>query len=506
MDADGRGHPTDPGAFVPGPRVHRAGAPDGPLVGLTFAAKDLFDLAGLVTGAGNPDWARTHEPATHDAEAVSMLLGAGATLTGRTVTDELAFSIIGMNAHEGTPRNAAAPDRIPGGSSSGSAAAVAHGLVDFALGTDTGGSVRVPAACNGLYGIRPTHGRVSLAGVFPAAPSFDTCGWLTRELLTLQRVAEVLLGPEPRGHVPPPAVGAAELVLATDLFDAADSEVRAALAPTIGELRRHAHVVEVEALGVEGLDDADVARGLLTAHEFWAEHGAWITAVQPHLGERTARKVAGVAELADRGQREAGDLRRRVTARLDELTSRGAALVLPTMPGVAPLLTSSDDELDAYNRATMRFTALAGLAGLPQISVPAATTPTGVPVGLSLLGARHDDRHLLRLARLIRPAQPRSGQVIRPGDQAGRVRRRKSAVRPQASSAASGWWKRSENELSKAWPAAWRRSSTSSRSANAASTRSATSLGMNGSSVPKWKSTGQCTAGASSRKSPTPEP
>ncbi|HEY5153754.1 MAG TPA: amidase family protein, partial [Acidimicrobiales bacterium] len=136
-------HPADPGAFVPGPAAHRAGAPDGPLVGLTFAAKDLFDLIGLVTGAGNPDWARTHEPASADADAVAALLGAGATLAGRTITDELAFSIIGMNPHYGTPRNAVAGDRIPGGSSSGSASAVAHGLVDVALGTDTGGSIRV---------------------------------------------------------------------------------------------------------------------------------------------------------------------------------------------------------------------------------------------------------------------------------------------------------------------------------------------------------------------------
>ena len=407
MAADRTRHPADPGAFVAGPSVHRAGAPDGPLVGLTFAAKDLFDLAGLVTGAGNPDWARTHDPARADAAAVSALLGAGATLTGRTITDELAFSIVGINDHEGTPRNARAPDRIPGGSSSGSAAAVAHGLVDVALGTDTGGSVRVPAACNGLYGIRPTHGRVSLAGVFPAAPSFDTCGWLARDLLILQRVGEVLLGPEPRGHVPPPVGGAAELVVATDLFEAADGDVRDALTVLLDQLRRHAHVVEVEALGAAGLDAATLARSILTAHEFWAEHGAWISAVQPHLGELTARKVAGVPELAEHDQGEAAAVRHQVTARLEELTSGGAALVLPTMPTLAPLLSSSDAELDAYNRATMRFTAPASLAGLPQVCVPAATTAAGVPVGLSLLGARHDDRHLLRLARLIRPGVSR---------------------------------------------------------------------------------------------------
>ena len=399
-------HPADPGAFVPGPAVHRAGAADGPLVGLTFAAKDLFDLAGLVTGAGNPDWARTHEPAGEDAPAVAGLLAAGATLGGRTITDELAFSLVGRNVHFGTPRNGAAADRIPGGSSSGSASAVAHGLVDVALGTDTGGSIRVPATCNGLYGVRPTHGRVSLAGTFALARSFDTCGWFARDPATLERVGEVLLGPDPPGRVPAPVAGVPELLIARDLFEAADPDVADALEPVLATLRIHARVHEVEALGAELLDGGGEAFRVLQGREMWAEHGVWIEAVHPRFGPDIARRVEMLPTLTADDEARAKVQRAAITARLEGLTAGGVALVLPTMPTVAPSLTATNDDLVNYRARTMRFTALASLAGLPQVAVPAARTRDGIPVGISLLGARGDDRHLLRLARLITPSTP----------------------------------------------------------------------------------------------------
>ena len=181
-------------AFVPGPRISIEGAPNGPLRGLTFAAKDLFDVAGHPTGGGNHDWARVHPVPTRHAWAVQTLLDAGATLIGKTITDEVSLGILGENAFDGTPLNTRAPDRVPGGSSSGSAAAVAAGLCDTALGTDTGGSVRVPASFCGLYGIRPTHGRLDLTGMLPQAPSSDTTGWFARDAATFARVSSVLLG------------------------------------------------------------------------------------------------------------------------------------------------------------------------------------------------------------------------------------------------------------------------------------------------------------------------
>ena len=174
----------DINAFVPGPRVHIDGRAGGPLSGLTFAAKDLFDVAGHPTGGGNPDWAKYNPIPTRHSWAVQRLLDAGATLVGKTITDEVSLGIVGENAFYGTPVNVRAPGRVPGGSSSGSAAAVAAGLCDTAIGTDTGGSVRVPSSFCGLYGIRPTHGRIDVSGMLPQAPSSDTTGWFARDAAT----------------------------------------------------------------------------------------------------------------------------------------------------------------------------------------------------------------------------------------------------------------------------------------------------------------------------------
>src|SRR4029434_6636192 len=179
----------DIGAFVPGPRVRVEGRAGGPLHGLTFAAKDLFDVAGVPTGGGNHDWPTGRPVPARHSWAVQTLLDGGATLIGKTITDEVSLGILGENAFDGTPVNTRAPGRVPGGSSSGSAAAVAAGLCDTARGTDTAGSVRVPASFCGLYGIRPTHGRIDVTGMLPQAPTSDTTGWVAGDAQTLPRVA-----------------------------------------------------------------------------------------------------------------------------------------------------------------------------------------------------------------------------------------------------------------------------------------------------------------------------
>ncbi|HEY9212636.1 MAG TPA: amidase family protein, partial [Ancylobacter sp.] len=202
-------------AFCRDNNVTRPGAAQGPLHGLTFAAKDVFDVEGTRTGFGHPTWLATHPAATETATVISTLLEAGASLTGRTISDELCYSIAGENSHYGTPTNPRAPDRLPGGSSSGSAAAVAAELVDFALGTDCGGSVRVPASYCGLFGLRPTHGRIPLDGVSRFAPRFDTVGWFARDAAMLKRVSEVLLG----GTL---GVGFDRMIVLDDAFARAD--------------------------------------------------------------------------------------------------------------------------------------------------------------------------------------------------------------------------------------------------------------------------------------------
>ena len=217
-------------AFCRHTHVALPGAATGPLAGLTFGLKDLYDVAGHRTGFGSPDWLATHEPAQSHAFVTERLLNAGARLVGKTHTEEMAFSLSGENAHYGTPVNVAAPGRIPGGSSSGSAAAVAAGLVDFAIGSDTGGSVRAPASFCGIYGIRTSHGRIALDGACPLAPIFDTCGWFARDAHLLARVGDVLLGGSPRTP--------GRLRIAQDAFAYALPEVADALQDGVDRVSR----------------------------------------------------------------------------------------------------------------------------------------------------------------------------------------------------------------------------------------------------------------------------
>ena len=221
----------DINAFVPGPRVHIEGRPDGPLSGLTFAAKDLFDVAGHPTGGGNPDWARSNPVPTRHAWAVQRLLDAGATLIGKTITDEVSLGIVGENAFYGTPVNPRAPDRVPAAPPRARPRLSPPGLCDTALGTDTGGSVRVPASFCGLYGIRPTHGRLAVSGMMQQAPSSDTTGWFARDAATFAKVASVMLDEEIPSALP------SRLIIAVDAFAFADPEVGAALQPMVERLR-----------------------------------------------------------------------------------------------------------------------------------------------------------------------------------------------------------------------------------------------------------------------------
>src|SRR5580704_5882546 len=237
----------DIGAFVPGPRVRIEGRAGGPLAGLTFAAKDLFDVAGVPTGGGNHDWPTGRPIPTKHAWAVQTLLDSGANLIGKTITDEVSLGILGENAFDGTPVNVRAPGRVPGGSSSGSAAVVAAGLCDTALGTDTGGSVRVPSSFCGLYGIRPTHGRLNLSGMLPQAPTSDTTGWFARDAATFARVSSVLLGEAIPDALP------TRLIVAVDAFGFADPAVATALRPMVDRLAKLIGSVRDEVMAPQGL-------------------------------------------------------------------------------------------------------------------------------------------------------------------------------------------------------------------------------------------------------------
>ena len=381
------------GAFVPGPRLDIRGAADGPLAGLGFAAKDLFDVSGQPTTYGNPDWARTHPPAGGTAPCVSALLQAGARLRGKAKTVELAYGLTGENVWHGTPLNPAAPGRFPGGSSCGSAAAVAAGLVDFALGSDTAGSVRVPASYCGLFGIRPSWGAVSLAGARGLAPSFDTAGWFARDAATLARVGDALLPEGGAGALGP-------LLRPASAWANARPETAEALEPAFRAAERllgpHLPVEPAP----EGLPALYEHARCAIAEEVWATLGGWIEAEKPAFGPGVAERFAA-ARAMDPARAAAGRAFRRVfAARTRALLAGGAVLCFPTSPGPAPLLSATQAEQNAVREGTMGVTAMSGLAGLCEVTVPAGRAE-GAPVGLSLLAAPGRDRALLALAAAL---------------------------------------------------------------------------------------------------------
>jgi amidase len=382
------------GPFVAGPPVRVAGAPRGPLAGLTFAAKDLFDIAGHPTGGGNPDWARDHPVPTRHAWAVQRLLDAGATLIGKTVTDEVSLGILGENPFDGTPLNPAAPDRVPGGSSSGSASAVAQGLCDTALGTDTGGSVRVPASFCGLYGIRPTHGRLDLTGMMAQAPSSDTTGWFARDAATFARVSEVLLGE------PIPARLPGTLVVAVDAFGLADAETAAALQPVVRRLSLLIGYAREDLLAPPGLTTWTRAQRALQPYEGWLTFKDWLDRINPRLQYSVARNLAAAGTIPESERQWAALVRAEARARLAWLVPPGAVLCMPTTPFPAPRKGLPLTVLEPLRARITSLTAHGGLTGVPQVSVPGATVD-GLPVGLSLVGAPGTDATLVALARAL---------------------------------------------------------------------------------------------------------
>jgi amidase len=382
------------GAFVPGQQFRLEGKAGGVLAGLTFGAKDLFDVAGRPTGGGNPDWARAHPVPTRHAWAVQTLLDAGADLIGKTVTDEVSLGILGENPFEGTPVNPRAPGRVPGGSSAGSAAAVAAGVCDTALGTDTGGSVRVPASFCGLYGIRPTHGRLDLTGMMSQAPTSDTTGWFARDAATFARVSAVMLGEAIPGALP------TRLVIATDAFALADPETAAALEPVVARLGALVGEVREEAMAPPGLAAWARAQRTLQPYEAWLTFQEWIDRTNPRFQFSVARNLV-LGGLIPPGERAWASLvRQEAHGRMRQLLPAGTILCLPTTPFPAPLC---GQPLSALEPLRDRITALCchgGLTGVPQVSIPGATVD-GLPVGLSIVGARGSDATLVAVARAL---------------------------------------------------------------------------------------------------------
>ncbi len=385
-------------AFVAGPRPRIEGARGGPLAGLSFAAKDLFDVAGYPTGGGNPDWARANPVPIRHAWAVQTLLDAGATLIGKTITDEVSLGILGENAFDGTPVNPSAPDRVPGGSSSGSAAAVAAGVCDTALGTDTGGSVRVPASFCGLYGIRPTHGRLDLTGMLAQAPSSDTTGWFARDAATFVKVSSVLLGEAIPDALP------TRLVVAVDAFGFADPEVAEALRPLLDRLARIVGAVREEVMAPPGLSVWARAQRTLQPHEAWQTFKSWVERDNPRFAFSVARNLVAGAQIPESERAWAALMRQEARARMAYLLPPGAILCLPTTPFPAPKKGLPLSVLDPLRDRITCLCAHGGLTGVPQVSLPGSDVD-GLPVGLSVVGGRGADATLIAVARALEQAR-----------------------------------------------------------------------------------------------------
>ena len=373
-------------AFMPYPPVAVGHAAQGPLSGLTLAVKDIFDIAGHRSGCGNPVKLAESGVAARSAPAAQALLGAGARFVGKTQTDELAWSLTGLNPHFGAPVNPAAPDRITGGSSSGSAAAVAGGLCDIALGTDTGGSVRAPASFCGIWGFRPTWGRVSLEGVMPLVPSFDTVGLFARDGETLLRAADALLGPDAAPLVQDDAPR-----VAADMLARLARQATKVLAPALARLG--GAPVDLFTPDADTLHDCFDA---LQAREAAAAHGPWIEARNPPLGPLVRRRYEQALRVTAEAEARARAVRVAATRELDALLAGRAALA-PAVHDAAPRRDADSDAVFAFSAVARRLLCVAGIAGLPQVVFPVARAD-GAPIGLSLIGPRGTDCALIAMA------------------------------------------------------------------------------------------------------------
>ncbi|HEV2898065.1 MAG TPA: amidase family protein [Pseudaminobacter sp.] len=419
-------------AFLDLPQVPVPHAKSGPLAGLRLAVKDIFDVAGYRTGCGNPQLYQEAKPAEKTSPAVQVILDAGAEFAGKTQTDELAFSLMGQNAHFPHPVNPAAPDRVTGGSSSGSAAAVAGGLADIATGSDTGGSIRAPASFCGLVGLRTTHGRIPLDGTMPLAPSLDTFGWFARDIATYEKVAEVVLkafsplegemGGSPEGAASEGTARTSSAAAATPPVGFADTlpsrgesvtlRLSALDALLLGpaEAAEYRRMVGIVAAVIgepaaapalsHSINDLYWCFRKLQAYQAWTVHGDWISQKDRGLGPGVRERFEFGATLD--GEVAVAETRRRnaFRAELASLLGNDGFLVMATVPGAAPLKTSSQEDLQAYRERALKLLCLSGLSGFPQITLPLGEVH-GAPFGISLLGPAGSDLALIRLGREV---------------------------------------------------------------------------------------------------------
>ena len=401
---DGAWRVTVAHVSVPAPAVHPgvwrvvgtpllAGSSVGVLTGETVAVKDLYDVAGFAVGAGIPAYLAEAAPATESSPAVLALLEAGADISGIARTDEFAYSIAGRNPHYGTPPNPAVLGGVPGGSSSGPASAVALGQASIGLGTDTAGSIRVPASYQGLWGLRTTHGAVSVDRLLPLAPSFDTVGWLTRSAGPLRAAAEATLDTSLQRGVEP------GFAVFPGFSPHIEPDVRAAFHAILER------VGDVEVVDLGDVDELFAVFRTVQQAEAWAVHGPWIQAHPGALGEDVAGRFAAAAAVTAEQASAARDALGAARARLDAVLG-DRVLLLPAASSTAPSVMADAELIERTRQGTLRLTCIAGITGRPGLSAPFMGAPQpgallDAPIGLGLVGPRFGDLALIEVAEGI---------------------------------------------------------------------------------------------------------
>ncbi|WP_129657843.1 amidase family protein [Rothia halotolerans] len=388
--------PTDLPGSSAGPWDPAWGA-GGALDGMRVAVKDLYALAGQRVGAGNPAYLAEAPVEPYSAWAVENLAAAGARPEGIAHTDEFAYSLAGRNQAYGTPPNGLDPRRIPGGSSSGSASAVAAGLAEIGLGTDTGGSIRVPSSYQGLFGLRTTHGLIPRDGLLPLAPSYDTVGWMARDADAMLAATRSLAAS---------ATGAASddapirrVLVDRALMAEAEPEVAEALLRELDAARRAGAVVlEEVSTGLERrLDDWAEAFRVTQAAEAWRAWGEWVLAHAGSLSDTGRQRFASAWGILPAQEDEALGVVEQARRAIRDVVPARACLAVPAAATVAPLLEATSDQEQEAREATMRLTCLGGLSGLP-IAVAPLLTGQGNGAGLGLMGSAGDDVALVAAA------------------------------------------------------------------------------------------------------------
>ena len=367
------------------------GAASGPLAGLSAVVKDMYDIAGERTGCGSPEWLATHPPAARNCPPVQKILDAGATIIGKTVCDEYFYSVSGANTHYGTPVNIRAPGRLPGGSSAGSAAACGAGLCDFALGSDTGGSVRVPASFNGIYGLRPTHERIEHSGVADMAPSFDVPGWFAATPGVFRKVGAVLL--DNRGV----AAQINRVVVLEDAFAQAEEPVADLLRTLLEFMSDDLPGMAHSRIAPDGFYPWREAFRIVQAYETWQTFGAFVTKHRPNIGPGVKERMQFASTVTSAQADASREVVNKARDHIRQIVVPGTVLALPTAPSIAPKIEISGAELEEFRTRVMRLTCTSGISGLPQMNIPGGTI-NGCPIGLSFIGWAGGDVALLNLA------------------------------------------------------------------------------------------------------------